>query len=1216
MRRLAIILGLASAILLAAVLALPWWLGLAVAWTGPAFGLQVGSYESIGYTRFRVSDVDYQRGPVRVHMEQAEVDTPLVWAWRYLSDGPRVVRVGAWTVDVKPPTGRAAPTKPRGWVPLRERLGLVADRLEKLLPEASAGEGVVTWPQGRLTIAGATWRQRRMTSPKVGYGRIEAAVEIDAPASGAWRAAVRAPASDASAALESVGAEISGVITWLGQRARLNAVFEGAGWLPQRASVEADGWTVPAAQVRLGANYASVRGDAKVEWQQGRWDATISAAGEPKPDSPAPPLHVKVNGQGDTNVFVVDSLDVALPGLLARLTEPVSIDRAGRLLSRASRVEFAASLAELPWLEAEGQVAGNGTVAADQSGLAVLTFDWRGEAVEMQGVRLRETSGSGELVWPRLEVRNARFVSAQGDELRWAGGWNFRTREVFGASVEGRLSHASVARWLPEQAVFDTITVEARAEGPLKALVHRGTARIENARPPHVRPLAAVVRWHGRHAAIEDFSAEVTAGESTMALTGSADREGVRLVTGSFRQGAEPRLELQQPVTARWSGTGVQLQPLRLVGPEAEVAVEGEWASTGRARASVRGVRAAWLQDLVVLPPLRGRLDSLVLNAHWNDGPVEFALDGTASVDLGEDGGAQFSLSAKGTQDGVVIDSARLAANNQDILRLSGRLPVVVRAFGQPRVAVDKQAAFAIDAATLPNPEFWARLSRAGGVEIVAPEAQTRLHGTLAQPRGEAVFRAQRIMPIKGGRDNWPRIEGLDLRLVGAQDGVTLQQFSVSVDGQLVRASGTLPITGDAWREIIRNPRLIAHRGALHVEVPNADLSVIAQRVPAYLAPKGRLQLDLTLGGDELLRGELRVQDATLRPVGALGVVQEINAEVRFVGRTATIESVTGRVGGQLVTLQGRAELPPSGAPQMDLTLRGENLPFVRRAGLLVRGDLNLRLTTPGEGTPKIGGVVRLRDSLFLTDVRALIPSGTRGGPAARPPYFSVPTPPLNRWGLDLAIEGERFLRLRTPVFAGVASARLRLGGTLGNPNASGEAIINEGSVRLPFASFGVQQGQVRLTAEQPQPQIWLTATTRRYGYDLRMELTGAVTSPNLTFSSSPPLDSEQVLLLVMTGQPPKDEIATTESQRMARVGAFFGQSLLGSFSGDAAGADRLSITSGENVSEQGRETYNIEYRLNDRWAVTGEYDEFDDYYAGLKWRFFEKGGEPEHVAE
>jgi translocation and assembly module TamB len=94
-----------------------------------------------------------------------------------------------------------------------------------------------------------------------------------------------------------------------------------------------------------------------------------------------------------------------------------------------------------------------------------------------------------------------------------------------------------------------------------------------------------------------------------------------------------------------------------------------------------------------------------------------------------------------------------------------------------------------------------------------------------------------------------------------------------------------------------------------------------------------------------------------------------------------------------------------------------------------------------------------------------------------------------------------------------------------------------------------------------------------------------------------------------MAGQAPHDEITTTDRQRMARFGAFFGQSLLGTLGGDAAGADRLTISSGENISEQGRETYSIEYRLNDRWSLAGEYDEFDDYYGGLKWRIYTKGG-------
>jgi translocation and assembly module TamB len=94
---------------------------------------------------------------------------------------------------------------------------------------------------------------------------------------------------------------------------------------------------------------------------------------------------------------------------------------------------------------------------------------------------------------------------------------------------------------------------------------------------------------------------------------------------------------------------------------------------------------------------------------------------------------------------------------------------------------------------------------------------------------------------------------------------------------------------------------------------------------------------------------------------------------------------------------------------------------------------------------------------------------------------------------------------------------------------------------------------------------------------------------------------------MVMAGEAPSNEISTTDRQRVARFGAFFGQSLLGSLGGDPTGPERLTISSGGDISEQGRETYSIEYKLADRWAVTGEYDEFDDYYGGLKWRLFPK---------
>jgi translocation and assembly module TamB len=354
------------------------------------------------------------------------------------------------------------------------------------------------------------------------------------------------------------------------------------------------------------------------------------------------------------------------------------------------------------------------------------------------------------------------------------------------------------------------------------------------------------------------------------------------------------------------------------------------------------------------------------------------------------------------------------------------------------------------------------------------------------------------------------------------------------------------------------------------------------------------------------VEGFVRLRDAASRPLGPLGILQEISADVRLNGRRFTLEKVSALSGGQPVKLEGEVALGDDGTPRFDLTLSGRNLPFVRQTGLLLRGDLDLQLTTPSTpGPARLSGTVKLRDSLFLSDLRALLPQGG-AGPTRRPPYFAVETAPLNTWALAIEVTGDRFMRVRIPVFTGVASARVRLSGTLGEPRAIGEVSIDEGSIKMPFASFAVTQGTVRLTElDASEPEVYVRGTGRRYGYELGIEIEGPASQPTVLFSSSPALDAEQVLLMVMAGTAPGNEIARTSTQRAANIGLFLGQSLLNSFGADAAEADRLTLMSGEKVSRQGRETYEFEYQLSDRWTVTGEYNEFDEYNAGMKWRVF-----------
>jgi translocation and assembly module TamB len=285
--------------------------------------------------------------------------------------------------------------------------------------------------------------------------------------------------------------------------------------------------------------------------------------------------------------------------------------------------------------------------------------------------------------------------------------------------------------------------------------------------------------------------------------------------------------------------------------------------------------------------------------------------------------------------------------------------------------------------------------------------------------------------------------------------------------------------------------------------------------------------------------------------------------------------------------------------------------------GLLLRGDLDLKLVSTDHGGAKITGKVNLRESLFSTDVRDLVPKGGVDT-ATRPPFFSVDQAPFSAWQLDIDLGGERFLRLRTPVFNGVASMHFHLANTLGEPRATGEAVINEGQIMLPFTTFAIQQGSVQLTEANPyEPVLFVTGASRLYGYDLRMEISGKASAPVVMFSSSPPLESNQVLVMVMAGEVPNSEVTYTSGQRAARFGAFIGGNLVSSVSGNSDAAGRLSISSGENVTTAGRETYTIEYRLNPRWSLVGEYDEFDCYNAGVKWRVLtDKRTEEKHDAK
>lgn len=293
------------------------------------------------------------------------------------------------------------------------------------------------------------------------------------------------------------------------------------------------------------------------------------------------------------------------------------------------------------------------------------------------------------------------------------------------------------------------------------------------------------------------------------------------------------------------------------------------------------------------------------------------------------------------------------------------------------------------------------------------------------------------------------------------------------------------------------------------------------------------------------------------------------------------------------------------GEPRFDLKVEGENVPFVRAPGLIVRGSPQVGIRTDDRGTTWLEGKILLNDSFFTIDLAALGQMNT-GDPAGRFPYFSIQEEPLANWRLNLDVEGEDFMRVRTPVFEGRVSADLKMLGSLSEPLAFGQATLLRGVVMFPFANFRIQQGRVTITEDDPyRPVIDVTATGRAYGYDIIMRLEGTPDEPTITFTSTPGLEQSDILLMVTAGRMPVGDDRSTQS-RLAGLGLFVGNSILIDLGLVDPLDDQLQVYVGEDVTVTGKDTIRVIYRINETWALVGQYDRFDAYTLDAKWTIYE----------
>ena len=1202
-------LGLAVAVI--AIAALPWWLGLALRPILRSEGIVFDHYERVGYAHFRLQNVHYANGRVEFSARQIQTSTPLVWlGQRWFGAGPSVM-VDGWLLQRRPaePRDPAGPPAVTGLRELQTVVRRVVPPLNRWLPHAHFQAGEFRGFGPVMTVAAATWQESSLALSGVRFAGHAVSLGLAPGADASLILTAHTDDNEARLWVVWSGADLKGEGVLWEQPLQLAAHFPDTGWLPAEASAVAENWRLPAARVKLGVPYAQVLGDARFLWRAGGWDLTAKANAEPAAKTKAPRFEARAAAHGNLRELTLTALHLDAPFGTAELTAPVTFGFDRPLAGESAQLTLEADLAKLPGLEARGQIRGfvkvtGGTAATRQ------VFQLAGHDISVGRFALAQATARGELAWPLLKVEELAVQLDQASSATMHGSVNWQTREFADVALKAKLTPAWFAPWVPEGLSWGEAIASATLEGPLDAPRHQGSIQLTAAQWPPLRPVTINASWQGHAAELEAVTGRIAAGPSTLAFTGSLNAQGAKLGKLEFAPGGQRVWQLSAPAQLSWDGAGL-FSGLQLAGPASRLGFASPGGPDGSFNFAATAFDSLWLQDWISLPGPRWQVRELKMNGRVVDGTLAFDLEGRAQIAMSPQA-AEVKLVATGDAQGVQLKELSVGESGRVLTQATGRLPLSWKTRSRQHLSVDESAPLELSASTEPDSPLWAALAAATGLTLVEPAATLHLKGTLREPAGELQVQAKTLnLAVAAKNFSLPELTDLNLDLQFGRGAVTLKTLVTKVDGQAVEASGHLPMNEQGWRQLWVDPAAIDWSQAkARLEIPDSDLAVLAHRIPDFVAPSGRLRAHIQLSPGASFTGELQLTNAAARPHAPFSTLQEINADLGLAGRTVTLRAVKATLGGEPVTLAGTATLGPDQAWRLALALKGENLPLVRNTGLLVRTDLDLHADTDAAGLTTVAGAVTLRDCLVLANLGTLLPTGQRGV-TRQPPYFAVAAEPFRHWPLAVTVRGAQAVRVRTAVFNGIASASFHLTGTLGEPRAVGELTVDRGQVLFPFATLAVQTGAVRLRESDPfKAMVNLNATSQRQGYQLRLDVSGALPAPSVILTSTPALDAEEVLLMVMTGQSP-NSLATPSSgnQRLAFLGAYLGRGLFRDLGlGDE---DRLEISSGLQISAQGRETYEFEYKLDPRWSLTGEYDQFDSYNAGLKWRVYTREGKP-----
>jgi len=439
---------------------------------------------------------------------------------------------------------------------------------------------------------------------------------------------------------------------------------------------------------------------------------------------------------------------------------------------------------------------------------------------------------------------------------------------------------------------------------------------------------------------------------------------------------------------------------------------------------------------------------------------------------------------------------------------------------------------------------------------------------------------------------------------------------TITLDGRIATALDLA-----RWRE---DPATLVEAPlALSAKVDLADIGWIAglsgelRRISGQVAGRvgiaGDVRQPELSGGLEWTQGEMRlVSNAT--PLRA------ISARLGFDRYVVRIEDLSGEVGGAPVSVSGTLE-PFGPFPRLDLRLKGESVLLARNERLRLRADADLRV----KGNPAqlaIQGDLAVAEALYFGEIsplEELMRLGKRSQPEAPARFTLAEDGILADASFNVHLAGRRTFEYQTNLLEASLRPDAWLRGTGAFPVIEGQAYVEEAKLTLPSGDLKLSSGVLTFRPEAPlQPEVALKANLRVQRHDVQAVMTGTLGEDmEVVLSSSPPMASDDLWILVLTGQLPTSRWQDRSTQAMEALAVFLARdSLVRWFSSDQDTTesllDRFEIDVGAKTSQSGQPTGRVLFYLRPQTRrsqratyLSAEIDEYDraNYAIGIVFR-------------